>query len=97
MIKHPVVLLAVALLVCGVSASHADSTMDEVRAELNRGVAAGEISRDEAKSLMRDAVANHRAERHARRDAKHVENDARKAEKQARREARRAEKDTAED
>ena len=56
-----------------------------------------QISRDEAKSLMRDAVANHRAERHARRDAKHVENDARKAEKHARREARRAEKDTAED
>jgi hypothetical protein len=54
--------------------------MDEVRAELNRAVAAGELNRDEAKALMRDAVAAHRAERHARRDAKHVERDARKTE-----------------
>jgi polyhydroxyalkanoate synthesis regulator phasin len=96
MMKNPVWLAAL-LLVCGVSAGQADSTMDEVRAELNRAVAAGELSRDEAKALMRDAVVAHRAERHARRDAKHFERDARKTEKQARREARRAEKEAAED
>ena len=90
-------MLAVLLLVCGAGAGQAGSTIDEVRAELNRAVAAGEINRDEAKALMRDAVAEHRAERHTRRDAKHVERDARKTEREARREARRAEKEAAED
>ena len=41
--KNPVWLAAL-LLVCSVGAGHADSTMDEVRAELNRAVAAGEIT-----------------------------------------------------
>ena len=94
--KH-VILFAAALAVCSAGTAAASSNIDDVRAELRRAVAAGEISRDEAKALMRDAISVHRAERHARRDTKHAERDARKEEKAARREARRAEKKQAED
>ena len=88
-----IVVAAAALLCAGMA--HADAGIDEVRAELRRAVAAGEITNDEAKTMMRDAIAAHRAERHARRDAKHVERDARKAERDARkteRDVRKAER-----
>ena len=81
-------LLAGALLLCGTAVGHADFGIDEVRAELRRAVVAGELTRDEAKALMREAVTAHRVERHARRDGKHAERDARKAERAARQEAR---------
>jgi hypothetical protein len=83
--------LAALLSIFGVGAAVADSPMDEVRAELRRAVAAGEMTRAEARAAMRDAVTAHTAERHARRDARHAERDARKAERQAVRGARKAE------
>ena len=53
--KH-VILFAAALAVCSAGSAAASSNIDDVRAELRRAVAAGEITRDEAKALMRDAI-----------------------------------------
>jgi hypothetical protein len=89
-----VILVAAAVVLCS-GAARAESGIDEVRAELRRAVAAGEISKGEARGVMREAIAAHRAERHARRDAHHAERDARKAERDARKAERRARRNQA--
>ena len=91
-----IILMAAAAVLCG-GIAQAESGIDEVRAELKRAVAAGEISRDEAKAMMRDAIDAHRAERHVRRDAKHADRDVRKADRDARKAERKALRDAAGD
>jgi polyhydroxyalkanoate synthesis regulator phasin len=89
-----IILIAAAAVLCS-GIARAESGIDEVRAELKRAVAAGEITRDDAKALMRDAIDAHRAERHARRDAKHADRDVRKAERDARKAERKSQRDAA--